>query len=97
MTTPTERTNETILIDGQAITNTTFRDCTLIYAGGDLDMSDNDFTGCMWEFTGAAANTVMFLRMLAGQDGGRELVMDAVGLTERPVMSTDDLQDLFNR
>jgi hypothetical protein len=94
----TERTNETILLDGQNFTGMTFQDCEFVYAGGELpELRDNQFTGCMFHFEDAAARTLTLMRWLAEADGGRELVMDAEGLTERPVMTTDDLQDLFNR
>lgn len=69
---------ERISLDGESFVDCTFRDCTLVYEGGEIPpaIHDNRFRGCRWQFEGAAGRTVSFMAaMYGGLDGhGREVV-----------------------
>ena len=49
-------TNEAISLDGNTYEGCTFTDCELIIeASAPFSLANNDFTRCLWTFTGAAA------------------------------------------
>jgi hypothetical protein len=50
-----------IELDGNDFHNCVFIDCQLIYSGGTV-MGKLATKGCMWEFRGAALNTMHFIR-----------------------------------
>ncbi|MDJ0929595.1 hypothetical protein [Breoghania sp.] len=53
---------ETVVIDGRSLDNCTFRDCHLIYRGGEPPkIRGCSFDACRWEFEGEAAQTLLFL------------------------------------
>jgi hypothetical protein len=54
-----------ITLDGSSFYSCGFNRCTLIYAGLLPVQLDNcRFNDCKWEFTGAASNTVGFMRAM---------------------------------
>ncbi len=62
-------------VDGKAFINCTFRNCTLVYAGGDPPKLDGcSFENCSWGFDAAAARTLGFLSGL--HSGGFDLLVE---------------------
>jgi len=62
--------HETVLLDGEMFDACEFRDCRMIYAGGEPPtFSKCRFDGCDWRFDEAAAHTLTYLKTLwsAGQ------------------------------
>jgi hypothetical protein len=62
--------HETVLLDGEVFDACEFRDCRMIYAGGEPPtFSKCRFDGCDWRFDEAAAHTLTYLKTLwsAGQ------------------------------
>ena len=50
-------------LDGAIFEKCEFRNCTLIYSGGDLpQMSDCQIQDCEWRFEGAAGKTINFMK-----------------------------------
>jgi len=67
-------TGETIVIDGQKFIDCEFRQCILIYRGGELPLFDGSFLdNCNWKFEDAALRTIHLLQRL-NSNGGRHLV-----------------------
>ncbi|PTW60067.1 hypothetical protein C8N35_10567 [Breoghania corrubedonensis] len=67
--------SETIVIDGYSLENCRFRDCRLVYRGGEPPkIRGCRFDACRWEFDGAAARTLQFLAAL--HQGGFESVVE---------------------
>ncbi len=67
-------TGETIVIDGQKFVDCEFRQCVLIYRGGELPLFDGSFLdNCDWRFEEAALRTIHLLQRL-NSNGGRQLV-----------------------
>ncbi len=57
-------TNEAISLDGNTYEGCTFTDCEIIIeASAPFSLANNDFTRCLWTFTGAAALTMNILTM----------------------------------
>ena len=62
--------HETVLMDGEVFDACEFRDCRMVYAGGEPpSFSKCRFDGCDWRFDEAAAHTLTYLKTLwsAGQ------------------------------
>ena len=58
-------TNEAISLDGNTYEGCTFTNCEIIIeASAPFSLANNDFTGCLWTFTGAAALTMNILAQL---------------------------------
>lgn len=58
-------TNERVEIDGKRFTSCTFQNCTLVFAGGDVDFGAGCEVGsCRPEFSGPARRTVLLLHAL---------------------------------
>ncbi len=66
--------DEDVLLDGHEYINCRFNRCRILFgASGPVNLTGNGFSECKWEFTGAAAQTLAFLKaMYTG--GGRDLV-----------------------
>lgn len=57
--------HETVALDGEAFSDCEFRDCRLVYAGGETPSFDNcKFDGCDWRFDDAAARTLAYLKVV---------------------------------
>jgi len=57
--------NMTVLLDGNSFENCTFKNCTLEFRGTDeVSLVSNTITNCQFSFSGAAANTIQFLKGL---------------------------------
>ena len=67
-------TGKTIALDGSSFYACDFTDCTLIYNGLlPVTMDGCSFDDCNWQFSGAASNTVGFMKALyAG--GAKDLI-----------------------
>jgi len=69
--------NETLNVDGNNYENCKFKGCTMIYSGGsDTHVNGCSFDDCKWQFDGAAANTMGFLRAFyhGMGEGGKQMV-----------------------
>ena len=68
MPTATLCNHETINLDGEVFSDCEFRNCRLIYSGGELPIfSDCRFEKCEWKFEDAAARTLACLKLVWGQ------------------------------
>jgi hypothetical protein len=57
--------HETVALDGQAFSDCEFRDCRLVYAGGEPpNFSRCRFEACEWKYDGAAAQTLAHLKLV---------------------------------
>ena len=57
--------HETVALDAEQFGDCEFRDCRMIYRGGEPPKFDNcNFVGCEWLFEDAAANTLKHLKTL---------------------------------
>jgi hypothetical protein len=55
--------HETVTLDAEQFSDCEFRDCRMIYRGGEPPGFDNcRFVGCDWLFDDAAANTLAHLK-----------------------------------
>jgi hypothetical protein len=71
--------NETIALDGEEFRSCTFHNCRFTYSGGTQPILDRcSFFRPLFEFVGAAGETLTFLRLL--QHGGLHSVVDAAVL-----------------
>lgn len=61
-----------VCLDGSTFVSCTFERCVLIFSGFlPVHLEANTISAdCKWEFTGAAANTVQFMRALHSHGGG---------------------------
>ncbi len=54
-------------MDGQTYIDCEFKNCQLMYSGGELPGFDAcQFHGCLWHLDGAARRTFAYLRLLHG-------------------------------
>lgn len=70
-------TNTEVLLDNATFKSCVFKNCTLVYSGtGPVSLIDCVFERPSWRFTGAADNTLKFLRALyhGMGDTGKQLV-----------------------
>jgi hypothetical protein len=57
--------HETVTLDGETFTSCEFRDCRLVYAGGEPPVfSGCKFVDCDWKQDDAAARTLAYLKVL---------------------------------
>jgi hypothetical protein len=57
--------HETVPLDGESFTGCEFRDCRLVYAGGEpANFTDCRFENCEWKQEGAAAHTLAHLKQM---------------------------------
>ena len=70
MQTATLFNHETVTLDGQSFSSCEFRDCRLVYAGGEPPSFDDcRFEGCEWKLDDAAARTIALLKLVWGVGG----------------------------
>jgi hypothetical protein len=63
MTTATLCNHETLYLDGETYTDCEFRDCRMIYSGGEAPVFDGcRFEKCEWIFDDAAARTLAHIK-----------------------------------
>ena len=59
--------HETVALDGESFSDCEFRDCRLIYSGGEPPhFSGCKFADCVWKFEDGAANTLAYLKLVWG-------------------------------
>ncbi|MBK0024506.1 hypothetical protein L7D45_22285 [Brucella pseudogrignonensis] len=67
-------TGETVVVDGRKYLDCEFRQCLLIYRGGELPIFDGSFLDdCDWRFEDAALRTINILQRI-NYNGGRSLI-----------------------
>jgi hypothetical protein len=65
MQTATLFSHETVALDGELFSDCEFRDCRMIYRGGEPPKFEScRFIECDWRFEGAAAHTLDFMKGL---------------------------------
>jgi hypothetical protein len=70
MQTGTIFNHETVVLDGESFADCEFRDCRLVYNGGEPpSFSQCRFDDCDWKFEDAAARTLAFLKVVWGAGG----------------------------
>jgi len=70
MQTATIFNHETVILDGESFADCEFRDCRLVYSGGELPhFSQCRFDGCDWKFEDAAGRTLGFLKLVWAAGG----------------------------
>lgn len=78
MQTATVFNHETVYLDGDAFEGCEFRDCRLVYSGGEPPaFRDCKFHDCDWKFEDAAANTLGTLKAVWGV-GGKTAVQSMI-------------------
>jgi hypothetical protein len=66
--------HETVVLDGEAFSDCEFRDCRLVYSGGEApSFSGCKFDKCEWKIDGAAAKTLEHLKAVWSA-GGKQTV-----------------------
>jgi len=75
--------HETVLLDGETFTDCEFRDCRLVYAGGEPpSFIGCRFDGCEWKYEDAAARTLAHLQQVwaaGGKASVQALIKDITG------------------
>jgi hypothetical protein len=62
--------HETVVLDGEAFSDCEFRECKLLYAGGELPTFDGcRFDECEWKYDEAAARTLAHLKFVWSAGG----------------------------
>jgi hypothetical protein len=62
--------HETVTLDGETFEDCEFRDCRLVYAGGEPPVLENcRFHDCDWRQDEAAARTLAYLKVLWNAGG----------------------------
>jgi hypothetical protein len=62
--------HETVALDGEAFENCEFRECRLVYAGGEPpSFAECRFDACEWRQEEAAARTLAYLKLMWGLGG----------------------------
>jgi hypothetical protein len=62
--------HETVVLDGETFTSCEFRDCRMVYAGGEPPaFRDCKFVDCEWKQDEAAARTLAYLKVLWNAGG----------------------------
>lgn len=57
--------HETVAMDGESFSGCEFRDCRLVYAGGEPPVFvDCSFVGCDWKYDASAARTLAYLKVV---------------------------------
>jgi len=71
-----EKANESVALDGNEFIDCKFKNCELVYSGGELPKLQRcDFAHCSWKLDKAAKQTILFLRSIYHSGpGGMELV-----------------------
>ena len=62
--------HETVTLDGESFDACEFRDCRLVYSGGETPVFQNcQFHGCEWKQDDAAARTLAYLKAVWNAGG----------------------------
>ena len=70
MQTATIFNHETVALDGEHFSDCDFRDCRMVYAGGQPPVFERcRFDGCDWKFDDAAARTLAHMKVVWGAGG----------------------------
>ena len=57
--------HETVNLDGESFADCEFRDCRMVYTGGELPHFDScKFEGCDWRFDEGAGRTLAHLKLI---------------------------------
>ena len=65
MQTATIFNHETVALDGEAFSDCEFRECRMVYAGGEPPRFDGcKFDDCEWRFDDAAQRTLSFMKLV---------------------------------
>jgi hypothetical protein len=57
--------HETVQLDGETFSHCEFRDCRMVYGGGQPPVfADCTFVGCDWKYDDAAARTLAYLKLV---------------------------------
>jgi hypothetical protein len=57
--------HETVVLDGQEFADCEFRECRMVYAGGEVPSFANcRFDACEWKFDDAAGRTLAYLKVV---------------------------------
>jgi uncharacterized protein YjbI with pentapeptide repeats len=57
--------HETVVLEAESFSGCEFRDCRLIYAGGEpATLTNCKFVNCDWRLEGAASNTLAHLKLM---------------------------------
>jgi hypothetical protein len=71
--------HETVALDGESFEQCEFRQCRLVYAGGDLPSFDAcRFDACEWKYDEAAARTLAYLKLVWGLGGGKASIQNLI-------------------
>ena len=74
MQTATIFNHETVALDGEAFSDCEFRDCRMVYTGGEPPVFDHcRFDGCDWRMDDAAARTLAHLKLIWAQGGKAQI------------------------
>jgi hypothetical protein len=66
----TTYSHDTVVLEGDTFTGCEFRDCRLIYTGGEpAILTDCKFVDCDWRLEGAAAQTLAYLKLMWSAGG----------------------------
>jgi hypothetical protein len=61
----TTYSHDTVVLEAETFSGCEFRDCRLIYSGGEpATLIDCKFVDCDWRLDGAAASTLAFLKSM---------------------------------
>ena len=70
MQTATIYNHETVVLDGESFSDCEFRECRLVYSGGEPpNFRDCRFDDCEWKFDDAAQRTLKHLKVVWGAGG----------------------------
>lgn len=70
MQTATIFNHETVALDGEHFSDCEFRDCRMVYTGGQPPVFEGcRFDGCDWKFDDAAARTLAHMKVVWGAGG----------------------------
>ena len=70
MPTATIFSHETVALDGERFSKCEFRDCRMVFRGGEpATFDDCTFDACDWRFEDAAANTLAHLKVVWAAGG----------------------------
>jgi len=70
MQTATIYNHETVTLDGESFEDCEFRECRLVYSGGEPPhFRDCRFDDCEWKFDAAAARTLAHLKLVWASGG----------------------------
>jgi len=83
MVTATNFNHESVALDGESFDGCEFRDCRLVYSGGEPPSFVNcRFDACDWRFEDAAANTLAHLKTVwsvGGKAAVQAMIKDITG------------------